>query len=237
MNLHRFSMTALTGALLCSASVHAQTTAQMGPAALQGTVSSAEEGKMEGVLVSAKKMGSTITTTVVTDENGHYAFPASRLSPGHYTITVRAVSYKLNAPMAADIAAKKALTEDIALKKVVDIHELALQLTNAEWMNSMPGPGVGCTDCHTVQRIVTSTHTSEEWVDIIQRMATYSNGSTPETPQPLVPGPRQENGPPPNPAALEAHRRLSRQHKLKQRPGLELSAANHAAPQGAARPM
>ena len=190
MNLHRLSMTVLTGALLCSTSMHAQTTAAMGPAALQGTVTSTQEGAMEGVLVSAKKTGSTITTTVVTDEKGHYAFPASRLQPGHYDIAIRAVGYALNGPKAADIAANKALSADIALRKVTDVHELGAQLTNAEWVNSMPGPGVGCVDCHSVQRVVNSTHTADEWVEIIQRMATYSNGSTPETPQPYVPGPR-----------------------------------------------
>ena len=36
---------------------------------------------MEGVLVSAKKPGSTITVTVVSDESGAYAFPAGRLGP------------------------------------------------------------------------------------------------------------------------------------------------------------
>ena len=35
--------------------------------ALSGQVASAEEGKMEGVLVSAKRDGTTITTTVITD--------------------------------------------------------------------------------------------------------------------------------------------------------------------------
>ena len=35
--------------------------------ALQGTVSSDVEGKMEGVLVSAKKLGGTITVTVASD--------------------------------------------------------------------------------------------------------------------------------------------------------------------------
>ena len=40
--------------------------------ALSGRVSSAEEGPMEGVLVSAKKTGSTITITVVSDEQGRY---------------------------------------------------------------------------------------------------------------------------------------------------------------------
>src|SRR5262249_51489442 len=92
---HRLSIAALACALLCSTSMHAQPTSAAGPVALQGTVSSSQEGAMEGVLVSAKKTGSTITTTVVTDEKGHYGFPASRLEPGHYDITIRAVGYKL----------------------------------------------------------------------------------------------------------------------------------------------
>jgi len=191
VSLPRLSISMLTCVLLASASAQAQTTAAMGPAALQGTVTSTEEGAMEGVLVSAKKTGSTITTTVVTDEKGHYAFPASRLEPGHYNITIRAVGYKLNGPTAADIAANKAMTENLALKKVTDVHELGAQLTNAEWMDSMPGRGAGCVNCHSIQRIVNSTHTADEFVEIIQRMSTYSNGSTPETPQPIVPGPRQ----------------------------------------------
>ena len=191
MNLHRLSITVLTGALLCSTSMRAQTTAAMGPSALQGTVTSAQEGAMEGVLVSAKKTGSTITTTVVTDEKGHYAFPASRLQPGHYDIAIRAVGYTLNGPKAADIAAGKAASTDITLKKVTDLHQLAAQLTNAEWLNSMPGNGgaVGCVDCHTLQRIVNSKHTADEWVDIVQRMSAYTFSSTPERPQPFVPGP------------------------------------------------
>ena len=42
--------------------------------ALAGTVSSAAEAAMSGVLVSAKLNGSTFTTTVVTDATGRYAF-------------------------------------------------------------------------------------------------------------------------------------------------------------------
>ena len=161
---------------------------------------------MEGVLVSAKKTGSTITTTVVTDEKGHYAFPASRVQPGHYDIAIRAVGYMLNGLKAADVAAGKAASADITLKKVTDLHQLAAQLTNAEWLNSMPGTDnqkPGCVACHSLQRIVMSTHTADEWVDIIQRMATYANPSMPTHPQPLVPGPRQENAAPPNPAQLK----------------------------------
>ena len=66
--------------------------AQAGEAmALTGLVSSAEEGYMEGVLVSAKKAGSAVTVTVVSNEQGRYAFPADRLDPGSYTISIRAI--------------------------------------------------------------------------------------------------------------------------------------------------
>src|SRR4051812_41200843 len=72
-------------------------------AALTGTVSSTDEGNMEGVLVSAKKEGSTITTTVVSDDKGNYSFPADRLSPGKYTISIRASGYTLVGPKTADV--------------------------------------------------------------------------------------------------------------------------------------
>ena len=43
--------------------------------ALMGQVSSEKEGPMEGVLVGAKKDGSTITINVVSDDKGRYSFP------------------------------------------------------------------------------------------------------------------------------------------------------------------
>src|SRR6266700_5031424 len=52
--------------------------------ALAGKVSSAAEPVMEGVVVSAKKDGTTITVSVITNEKGEYSFPANRLEPGHY---------------------------------------------------------------------------------------------------------------------------------------------------------
>ena len=77
----------------------------LGPAALVGQVTSQEEGPMEGVVVSAKKDGSTITISVISDNKGHFSFPASRLDPGHYTLKIRAVGYNLEAPASADLAA------------------------------------------------------------------------------------------------------------------------------------
>ena len=66
------------------------------PAALSGRVSSAEEGSMEGVVASAKRDGSTISVSVVTDAAGRFAFPAARLEPGHYTLKARAAGYELD---------------------------------------------------------------------------------------------------------------------------------------------
>src|SRR5499427_5035215 len=74
-------------------------------AALSGKVSSTEEGLMEGVLVSAKKEGSTVTTTVVSNAKGGFSFPADRMEPGHYNIAVRAAGYVLSGPRQIEVAA------------------------------------------------------------------------------------------------------------------------------------
>src|ERR1700730_12916472 len=174
-------------------------------AALSGQVTSAEEGPMEGVLVSAKKDGSTITVTVVTDAKGEYSFPADRLDAGHYAIATRAIGYDLNGPKAVDIAAGGAKT-DI---KLVKTKNLANQLSNAEWLLSAPGPdnlktNMGaCVSCHTLQRVFASTHDAEEFKALFKRMGGYSPGSTPMHLQPLLPGPRADRAPIPA-AQLEA---------------------------------
>ena len=69
--------------------------AQGQDAGLTGTVTSAEEGAMEGVLVSVKKTGSKVTTTVVSDREGRYRVPRARLEPGTYAVGIRAIGYDL----------------------------------------------------------------------------------------------------------------------------------------------
>ena len=81
--LYPLAVAALTPMILAAPAV-AQNGADSG-VALSGVVTSRQEGAMEGVLVTAKRNASTISTTVVTDEKGRYRFPASRLPPGHYT--------------------------------------------------------------------------------------------------------------------------------------------------------
>ena len=189
--------TAFLAVILFAASSHSSPADTQGTVAVAGQVTSAEEGPMEGVLVSAKKDGSTIRITVVSDKQGHYAFPAAKLEPGHYTLTIRAAGYDLDGVGAANVAGGKAATADLKLKKAKN---LPGQLSNAEWIMSMPGTEdqkrsmLDCIACHTAQRIVKSTHDADEFVQVFDRMAGYYNGSTPLHPQRLVGGARNPQG-------------------------------------------
>ncbi|HVA95581.1 MAG TPA: carboxypeptidase regulatory-like domain-containing protein [Candidatus Dormibacteraeota bacterium] len=164
---------------------HAQAKAQP-TAVLQGTVTSAEEGPMEGVLVTVKKDGSNISITVSTNAQGRYRFPESRLQPGHYSLKIRAAGYDLDSPSAVDIPAGKSAVANLKLRKTAN---LAAQLTNAEWLESMPGTYEqkaalrNCTTCHTLLRPLGSTHDADEFVAVQTRMANYTNQSIPLMPQ------------------------------------------------------
>ena len=169
--------------LLSGAAALAQT---QGPA-LTGLVSSAEENAMEGVLVSATKEGSTVTFTVVTGKDGRFSFPASKLDPGQYVLRVRAVGYELDHHDAVEIPEQKAATLDLKLRKTAD---LAAQLSNGEWLASIPGTDqqkgqlLNCVGCHTLERIVRSKYNSDAFLtQILPRMQGYVNQSIPAHPQ------------------------------------------------------
>src|SRR3954467_7309734 len=87
------------------------------PVALSGQVTSPQEGAMEGVLVSAKKTGATITISVSSDNQGSFSFPASKLEPGEYALHIRAVGYELDGPKLVEIAAGSTAHADIKLRK------------------------------------------------------------------------------------------------------------------------
>lgn len=143
---------------------------------------------MEGVVVSAKKAGSTVTVSVVTDETGRYQFPSDRLLPGRYALTIRAAGYELPAPSVSVISPGRSTQSDLALVKTGD---LALQLNNAEWLSSAPGTLeqkrmlLSCNECHTLSRPIMSTHTADEFVQVMERMSGYTYNASPDVPQRL----------------------------------------------------
>jgi len=165
-------------------------------ASLTGLVSSADEATMEGVLVSATRAGSNVTVTVVSGADGRYGFPANRLGPGQYSLAIRAVGYELEQPAgsensievrALDAAQPEATTRDIRLRKTTD---LAAQLSNAEWLESIPGSDqqkdqlLNCVGCHRVERIMRSKYDSDGFLtQILPRMQGYVQQSLPIHPQ------------------------------------------------------
>jgi hypothetical protein len=111
---------------------------------------------MEGVVVSAKRAGATVTVSVMSDAQGRYAFPANRIEPGIYTLRIRAAGYELEAPSTVDVVAGRTAQLDLNLGKTKD---LAAQLTNGEWFMSWPGTAemknglLNCTQCHSLERV------------------------------------------------------------------------------------
>jgi streptogramin lyase len=185
-------LSALVALAFCISEMPSPARAQAPVPALVGNVSSDAEGPMEGVVVSAKKVGSTITVSVISDEQGRYQFPASRLVPGQYSLKIRAVGYVLDGSGSAEVAVEKTSIADLKLKKTKN---LAAQLTNAEWLLSIPGTDdqkralLDCNGCHTYERIVRSTHDAEEWAQVVWRMRNYAFQS-----QPIKPVPRMDPG-------------------------------------------
>ena len=161
------------------------------PFALTGQVSSQKEGLMEGVVIGAKKDGSTITVNVVSDEKGRYSVPAAKLEPGRYTLKIRAAGYDLDGPKTVDVVAGKATTANLKLKPT---ENLSAQLSDAEWLLSIPGTDqqknflLSCNGCHTIERIVKANKGAEEWVQVFRRMSMYAPGSSPLRPQMTVGG-------------------------------------------------
>jgi streptogramin lyase len=166
-----------------------------GAVALTGQVSSQKEGLMEGVMVGAKKEGSTIAVNVTSDAKGRFNFPADRLAPGRYALKIRAVGYDLDGPQSIEVVAGKAATANIKLKPT---DNLSAQLTDAEWLMSVPGTDeqknflLGCNSCHTIERVVKANKSAEEWVQVFRRMSGYAPGSTPLRPQLTVGGAQRD---------------------------------------------
>jgi streptogramin lyase len=122
---------------------------------LTGSVASAAGQKLEGVLVSAKKEGSTITTNVYTDLNGEYFFPA--MADGKYQVWAQTLGFK-TARGAVDLTATK--HQDFQLAAITDPEERIRQLPSELLASALPEDTEAdanikrifhnqCTGCHT----------------------------------------------------------------------------------------
>jgi streptogramin lyase/mono/diheme cytochrome c family protein len=122
---------------------------------LTGAISSAAGEKLGGVTVSAKLEGSTITTSVYTDESGNYYFPP--LPAGKYQVWAQALGFE-TAKGAADLAGTA--HQNFALQPITDpdarIHQLPSELLVAALPEDTADDARikkvftnQCTGCHT----------------------------------------------------------------------------------------
>ena len=160
-------------------------------AALAGQVTSTAEGPMEGVVVTAKRQGSTIATSVISDADGRYRFPAHRLQAGPHALSIRAVGYDLDGPRAVNVGASGTTTVDLTLRPAPDVEA---HLTNAEWLESIPGTNEqktmfdSCVRCHTIDRVMRSRYDAKAWLHVLERMDGYVTSAFPGNPQTLPAG-------------------------------------------------
>src|ERR1700686_4783332 len=114
----------LTGFRICGFlflamyAVHpAAQTAPLPSTGLMGTVKSSDGKPLEGVVVSAKAPGSTITTSVYTNQSGEYYFPP--LPDGQYRISAQAEGFQLTR-VEKTVASGKKIEQDFALPPFKD---------------------------------------------------------------------------------------------------------------------
>ena len=150
---------------------------------LWGTVRTASEEPMEGVPVSARAVGRTITTSVFTDEQGQYFFPAFTppLESGQFQVWAQAVGYERTLAH-VDLVSGQSAVHDFNLTTIDDFSN---QLSGTEWLKALPADTrehrrlkeifrVTCTECHQAGLVLQNRFDERGWRTIIDLMTEVS---------------------------------------------------------------
>ena len=141
----------------------------------RGVVTSSDGKPMEGVVISARAEGKTITTSVYSDRDGRYLFPG--LDAGQYKVWAQAVGFETDRATVT-FAAGKDVEKNFMLKPLMDFSR---QLTGSEWMASLPDDtpadrrlkrimGVNCDTCHTLGTVLQNQFDATGWRAILNIM-------------------------------------------------------------------
>src|SRR5258708_251842 len=148
---------------------------------LTGSITSASGQKLEGVLISAKKEGSTITTSVYTDLNGDYFFPA--MADGKYQVWAQTLGFQ-TAKGAVDLSATR--HQDFKLAAIADPEERIRQLPPEMLAAALPEETEAdanikrifhnqCTGCHTPGYLLQFKFDEAGWNKVINLMKFIPN--------------------------------------------------------------
>jgi streptogramin lyase len=153
---------------------------------LSGSVASAAGEKLNGVTVSAKLEGSTITTSVYTDESGNYYFPP--MAAGKYKVWAQALSFE-RALGDVELSANK--QQNLTLTAMTDPERRWRQLPGELMVASLPEETADdarikkifmnqCTGCHTPSYTLQFRFDEGGWNRIINLMKTVNNRGVPQ---------------------------------------------------------
>jgi virginiamycin B lyase len=144
--------------------------------AITGAIRSAAGARLEGVSVSAKREGSTITTTVYTDKAGRYVLPP--LPEGRYRVWAQALGFE-TAQGSVQNGAKA--SQDFALQPITDAEKAFRQLPSEAVVSALPDRTPhdafmkkvfmnNCTSCHSPSFTLQYRFDNDGWKKIIALM-------------------------------------------------------------------
>jgi mono/diheme cytochrome c family protein len=138
-----------------------------------GGVARASGGNpLSGVVVSARQVGKSYTTSVVTDERGEYVFPP--LEHGRYDVWAQAVGFEIaRAHVSVEVA--RPARETFTLATIADVTP---QLSGSEWLDALPEQTkeqrrmkaifrTNCTACHGVTHALQNRFDENGWRAVI----------------------------------------------------------------------
>ena len=162
--------------LTCATSLLAATAAHAADQLLSGTITSHSGQKLEGVTVSAKLEGSTITTSVYTDTAGNYFFPP--LPTGKYRVWAQTLGFETSKGAVELSAARR---QDFTLQEMTDSERRFRQLPGEMMVAALPEASAddarakkifmnNCTGCHSTSYVLQFRFDEAGWNKIIDLM-------------------------------------------------------------------
>ena len=148
---------------------------------LAGTITSPTGQKMEGVLVTAQKAASTIQTSVYTDQNGEYYFPA--MEDGNYAVWAQTLGFET---AKGNVALTAIRHQDFKLAAITDPEQRIRQMPPEMLAAALPGETEAdanikrifhnqCTGCHTPGYLLQFKFDEAGWNKVINLMKTIPN--------------------------------------------------------------
>ena len=159
------------------------TAQERGGSNLTGVARATGGTAMEGVVVSARAVEKSVTTSVFTDDRGEYVFPP--LETGRYEVWAQAVGYE-TARAQVTVDATRQAHQAFTLSTIKDVSP---QLTPSEWLAALPEDTkeqrrmkaifrTNCTACHGATHALQNRFDESGWramIGFMERM-TGTNG-------------------------------------------------------------